>query len=273
MNDRQDFSTITDADATFEESGDASFEESGDAVSEQDTEAAAESNFQSAEPDFQSADEGCPSRDGSFANADGTEFTPSNAAEFTCQNAAENPDARAANMPETCEIGDFSPNPPPQNIPPAPAWNAYSQPAPVPPAYARQPYPQTPQTPAYYAPRGAAQPNAQPVNMQPYAWPAYVRPPYSQPTQAPAQKPKEPPTAKKMRLALNLSLVGLILSVFCGLGIFFGVAGLVLGALWGGTRYQATSMAIKLGITAIVLSAAFGLLGAWVIVSAVIAAL
>lgn len=76
-----------------------------------------------------------------------------------------------------------------------------------------------------------------------------------------------------MRLALNLSLVGLILSVFCGLGIFFGVAGLVLGALWGGNRYQATSMAIKLGITAIVLSAAFGLLGAWVIVSAVIAAL
>lgn len=62
---------------------------------------------------------------------------------------------------------------------------------------------------------------------------------------------------RKRSVALNLSLVGLILSVFAGLGIFFSIAGTAAGACSKRDESSARTSAIAIGIGGIILSAIF----------------
>jgi len=62
---------------------------------------------------------------------------------------------------------------------------------------------------------------------------------------------------KKTRTAVNLSVIGLILSVFGGLGVFFSVAGIVCGMLRKNEDATSSSFAILLGTVGTVLGVLF----------------
>ena len=72
----------------------------------------------------------------------------------------------------------------------------------------------------------------------------------------------------KLRTALNLSVIGLILSVFGGLGIFFSVAGLIMGINLAKHDKVGSRYAITLGVIGAVLSVLFCILLVCIIVIA-----
>ncbi|MBP5308398.1 MAG: hypothetical protein J6Z34_04610 [Clostridia bacterium] len=76
----------------------------------------------------------------------------------------------------------------------------------------------------------------------------------------PAPDPKEEMENGRLRIALNLSVIGLILSVFAGLGVFFGVAGAITGAVNRRENENASRYAIGIGIAATALSVIFAVL-------------
>ncbi len=72
---------------------------------------------------------------------------------------------------------------------------------------------------------------------------------------------------RKQRTGLNLSLIGLILSVFAGLGIFFSIAGIAVGACRYKRDNVACKYAIGLGIAGVIMSVIFGVLLTIVIIT------
>ena len=66
--------------------------------------------------------------------------------------------------------------------------------------------------------------------------------------------------AARLRTAMNFSVLGLILSVFAGVGLFFGVAGVIIGVKYRGEGETASRYAVGIGIAAAVLSLVFGAL-------------
>lgn len=69
-----------------------------------------------------------------------------------------------------------------------------------------------------------------------------------------------------VRKALNLSLVGLILSIFCGVGLVFSIIGTVLGATHSKYDKTASKYSVGMGIAGIILSSIFIVLTVAVIV-------
>ena len=69
-----------------------------------------------------------------------------------------------------------------------------------------------------------------------------------------------------VRKALNLSLVGLILSIFCGVGLVFSIIGTVLGATHSKYDKTASKYSVGMGIAGIILSSIFIVLTVVVIV-------
>lgn len=59
------------------------------------------------------------------------------------------------------------------------------------------------------------------------------------------------------RRALNLSIIGLILSVFCGIGLVFSIIGTVLSAVYKKDDALSCKYSMAMGISGIVLSVAF----------------
>jgi len=71
--------------------------------------------------------------------------------------------------------------------------------------------------------------------------------------------------APATRICLNLSVIGLIVSVFAGLGIFFSLAGLILGCVRRKDDALVSRYAIVMGIIGIVLSVIFAALEVYAI--------
>lgn len=80
-------------------------------------------------------------------------------------------------------------------------------------------------------------------------------------TQATGVPINENPTLKNnnstVRRGLNFSLIGLILSVFCGLGLVFSIIGTVFGSKSAKYDKTAARYSIGMGIAGIVLSSLF----------------
>ena len=68
---------------------------------------------------------------------------------------------------------------------------------------------------------------------------------------------------KKSRTAVNLSVIGLILSVFGGVGIFFSVAGVICGMLKKDIDPLSSRFAILLGSLGAVLALIFAGMLVW----------
>ena len=75
----------------------------------------------------------------------------------------------------------------------------------------------------------------------------------------PAEKPDhtQKEANRKLRIAMNFSVIGLILSVFAGSGLFFGMAGFITALINRRKGEAVYAYAVGIGIAATVLSLVF----------------